>query len=161
MDISAKISDPPQARTPPELTKRLKTHQKFGLGRILQWIRDPHSRGGIIADEMGLGKTLMMIAALLEEVPIPDRPALILVPSSLMDVSRKEFTNSTGGSKLQIIYIHPWLKNTVRKNFLQLKDLAQHNAIVASHGQFFGGQGYDSSDSYTCRILTSVLKPRL
>lgn len=54
--------------------------------RGVQWMWDTVSSTGglILADEMGLGKTLQIIALLMIQPPMPEAPALIVCPTSLI-----------------------------------------------------------------------------
>ncbi len=81
----------PVAVEPPEgLGLELRPYQREGLG----WLS--HLRelglGGILADDMGLGKTAQTLAFLLRERQIGrlDRPALIVLPTSLLFNWRRE-----------------------------------------------------------------------
>ena len=54
--------------------------------RGVQWMWETVSRTGglILADEMGLGKTLQIIAMLVKSPPLPEAPALVICPTSLI-----------------------------------------------------------------------------
>lgn len=54
--------------------------------RGVAWMADRTSRAGgfILADEMGLGKTIQIIALLLQFPPSPEKPALIVAPTTLL-----------------------------------------------------------------------------
>jgi SNF2 family DNA or RNA helicase len=54
--------------------------------RGVQWMWETVSRTGglILADEMGLGKTLQIIAMLVKSPPLPESPALVVCPTSLI-----------------------------------------------------------------------------
>ncbi len=155
------VSAMPQAHTPIQLNLQLKPHQKFGLGRIIQWMEDGDSNGGIIADEMGLGKTLMMIAALCSRPPPKYEPALILTPSALMKTWHSEFKKSVGGTNLTVLFIHPKLEGMQRKRSLRPQDLEGVNVIVATTEQVAREVQTSIDDSgYTDLILTEAIRPR-
>ena len=63
---------------------QLKGYQLIGLN----WLVLMHEQGlnGVLADEMGLGKTVQAIAflAYIKEAEDPERPTLIVVPSSTL-----------------------------------------------------------------------------
>ncbi len=54
--------------------------------RGVQWMWETVGRTGglILADEMGLGKTLQIIAMLVKSPPLPESPALVVCPTSLI-----------------------------------------------------------------------------
>lgn len=54
--------------------------------RGVQWMWETLRRTGglILADEMGLGKTLQIIALLVKSPPVPEAPALVICPTSLI-----------------------------------------------------------------------------
>ena len=54
--------------------------------RGVQWMWETVNRTGglILADEMGLGKTLQIIAMLVKSPPLPEAPALVICPTSLI-----------------------------------------------------------------------------
>ncbi|MGI9279743.1 MAG: DEAD/DEAH box helicase [Endozoicomonas sp.] len=65
-----------------ELKATLYPYQEHGVA----WLNDTLKTigGAILADEMGLGKTLQIIAVLLMDKPCPDKPALIICPTTLI-----------------------------------------------------------------------------
>ena len=67
------------ARIPDYLKDVLRDYQKSGV----HWMKQLSllGLGGILADDMGLGKTIQVIAFVMSENP--EKPALIVVPSSL------------------------------------------------------------------------------
>lgn len=66
----------------PSLNADLFPYQSRGV----QWMWNTlsHTGGLVLADEMGLGKTLQIIALLMIEPPVPEAPALIICPTSLI-----------------------------------------------------------------------------
>ncbi|GAA4028787.1 DEAD/DEAH box helicase [Actimicrobium antarcticum] len=77
----AGISEVP---VPKSLQADLRSYQQQGLS-WMQFLRE-HKLSGVLADDMGLGKTIQTLAHLLveQEAGRLDRPALIVVPTSLV-----------------------------------------------------------------------------
>lgn len=77
-------TDIPPATLPEAFTATLRPYQKHGVD-WLQHLRE-HELGGFLADDMGLGKTAQTIAHICIEHAQArlDRPALIVVPTSLV-----------------------------------------------------------------------------
>jgi superfamily II DNA or RNA helicase len=75
---------------PRGLQAELRTYQRQGLS-WMQFLRE-HSLSGVLADDMGLGKTVQTLAHILTEKEAGrlDRPALIVVPTTLMHNWREE-----------------------------------------------------------------------
>ena len=73
-----------EVAAPPGLGIALRTYQLQGLA-WLQYLRQ-QGLGGILADDMGLGKTAQVLAHMLLEQQAGrlDRPALVVVPTSLL-----------------------------------------------------------------------------
>uniref|UniRef100_A0A914H0U2 Uncharacterized protein n=1 Tax=Globodera rostochiensis TaxID=31243 RepID=A0A914H0U2_GLORO len=69
---------------------RLRTHQREGITKLLQWHDEGH--GGILADEMGLGKTCQAIltAAILADRFGKEMRMLVICPLSVIDHWEKE-----------------------------------------------------------------------
>jgi SNF2 family DNA or RNA helicase len=79
-----RIRAPEPAPDPPNLKSSLRPYQKTGY----DWLWFLHTAGfhGILADEMGLGKTHQTMALLLTAArEDPDRPSLIVCPTSVLD----------------------------------------------------------------------------
>lgn len=70
---------------PEDLNARLLPHQKEGLRYVL----DKRGRA-LIADEPGLGKTLVAVAAASIYASTGDWPCLVICPSSLREMWRRE-----------------------------------------------------------------------
>lgn len=83
---------------------QLKGYQLIGLN----WLVLMHEQGlnGVLADEMGLGKTVQAIAflAYIKEVEDPERPNLIIVPSSTLDNWAREL--ETWCPSLEVLHYH-------------------------------------------------------
>jgi superfamily II DNA or RNA helicase len=75
---------PPRVAPPPAFTAALRPYQQQGL----EWLQDLRASGmaGILADDMGLGKTAQTLAHIAVEHAAGrlDRPALVVVPTSLV-----------------------------------------------------------------------------
>lgn len=86
-EIAARLlraGSPPPVEPPTGLGLTLRSYQRHGLA-WLQYLR-AEGLGGILADEMGLGKTAQTLAHVLLEKQAGrlDRPALVVLPSSLL-----------------------------------------------------------------------------
>ncbi|WP_254224943.1 SNF2-related protein, partial [Burkholderia multivorans] len=80
------------------------TYQRQGLS-WMQFLRE-HSLSGVLADDMGLGKTVQTLAHILTEKEACrlDRPALIVVPTTLMHNWREEAQRFT--PELRVLDLH-------------------------------------------------------
>ena len=78
------VADIPDVKVPPSFTASLRPYQQQGVN-WLQHLRED-GLGGLLADDMGLGKTAQTIAhiAIEEAAGRMDRPALVVVPTSLV-----------------------------------------------------------------------------
>jgi SNF2 family DNA or RNA helicase len=78
------VADIPDVPVPPSFTASLRPYQQQGVN-WLQHLREG-GLGGLLADDMGLGKTAQTIAhiAIEEAAGRMDRPALVVVPTSLV-----------------------------------------------------------------------------
>ncbi|MCD6321871.1 MAG: DEAD/DEAH box helicase, partial [Clostridiales bacterium] len=67
---------------PEELDNVLRDYQKFGF----KWLRtlSHYGMGGVLADDMGLGKTLQVLSYILSKKTPEQKPAIIVVPTSLV-----------------------------------------------------------------------------
>jgi superfamily II DNA or RNA helicase len=79
-----------EARVPDGLQAELRVYQHQGLS-WMQFLRE-HHLSGVLADDMGLGKTVQTLAHVLAEKEAGrlDRPALIVVPTTLVHNWREE-----------------------------------------------------------------------
>lgn len=73
--------------------------------------------GGLLGDEMGLGKTLQIIALLADEPPTPARPALIIVPASLIPNWERELAKFA--PSLTFLRHHGTLRSSYYRDFLR------------------------------------------
>lgn len=97
-DATRKLFDelftPEDVSVPPNLAAKLRPYQERGY----RWLCHNHKLGlgSIVADDMGLGKTLQVIAFALElknrGVLGAKRPALVVVPASLVTNWQREIT---------------------------------------------------------------------
>jgi SNF2 family DNA or RNA helicase len=89
---------------PRGLKAELRTYQRQGLA-WMQFLRE-HGLSGVLADDMGLGKTIQALAHILTEKERGrlDRPALIVVPTTLMHNWCEEAQRFT--PKLRVLDLH-------------------------------------------------------
>jgi superfamily II DNA or RNA helicase len=91
---------PPRVLPPPAFTAALRPYQQQGL----DWLQDLRANGmaGILADDMGLGKTAQTLAHIAVERATGrlDRPALVVVPTSLVANWMAEATKFTPNLRL-------------------------------------------------------------
>jgi superfamily II DNA or RNA helicase len=105
IDRGKKIGDAPaKVRQPATLKAELRPYQREGLD-WLSHLRE-HGVGGVLADDMGLGKTIQTIALLSREKEArrTDRPSLIVVPTSLVEVWRRELAKFA--PHLRVLVLH-------------------------------------------------------
>lgn len=95
---------PAEVAPPAGLQATLRGYQRDGLS-WLQYLRQQRL-GGVLADDMGLGKTLQTLAHLLVEKESGrlDRPALLVVPTSLLHNWQSEAARFTPG--LRVLALH-------------------------------------------------------
>jgi superfamily II DNA or RNA helicase len=88
---------------PAGLQVGLRAYQQSGLA-WLQYLRE-HRLGGILADDMGLGKTVQALAHVLveKETGRLDRPALVVLPTSLLFNWRAEAARMAPGLRLLVL----------------------------------------------------------
>jgi superfamily II DNA or RNA helicase len=92
-DLAQRLRDGPglgQVAPPRGLKTTLRAYQLEGLS-WMQFLRE-HGLAGVLADDMGLGKTVQTLAHVLAEKEAGrlDRPALIVVPTTLVHNWREE-----------------------------------------------------------------------
>ena len=121
----------PEAEDEPEgFQGTLRHYQREGLGWLV--FLEGLGLGGCLADDMGLGKTIQVLALLLRRkaevtaAGLPHRPALVVVPKSLvfnwMDEARKfspelRVVNHTGNARLETA-----------------GDLSEHDIVITTYG---------------------------
>ncbi|WP_310333164.1 DEAD/DEAH box helicase [Roseateles asaccharophilus] len=106
---------PPAFAQPPGLGLQLRPYQLHGLA-WLQYLREQRL-AGILADDMGLGKTAQALAHIWTEKQAGrlDRPALVIVPTSLLFNWQQEAARIAPGLK-----VRPW--HGADRTKLQLAD---------------------------------------
>ena len=94
----------PRAELPPSFAATLRPYQARGVD-WLQFLRAA-GLGGVLADEMGLGKTVQTLAYLAIEKASGrmDRPALVVVPTSVLPNWRREAERFTPDLKLLALH---------------------------------------------------------
>ena len=98
---AAEIPDVP---VPPAFTAALRPYQQHGVN-WLQHLRE-NDLGGLLADDMGLGKTAQTIAHIVIEEAEGrlDRPALVVVPTSLVPNWTAELTRFAPDLRVVVLY---------------------------------------------------------
>lgn len=81
-EVLEQMRSPGEVEPPPGLKATLRPYQRQGLAWLHFMTR--LGLGACLADDMGLGKTLQVIALLLLRQPQSVRPALLVVPASLL-----------------------------------------------------------------------------
>ena len=104
--LAARLRDagsPPPVAAPAGLGLTLRPYQLHGLA-WLQYLRE-HHLAGILADDMGLGKTAQVLAHLLVEKNAGrlDRPALVVLPTSLIGNWQAEATRHAPALRLLVL----------------------------------------------------------
>jgi superfamily II DNA or RNA helicase len=98
------IADIPETAVPASFTASLRPYQQQGVN-WLQHLRE-NDLGGLLADDMGLGKTAQTIAHIVIEQDSGrlDRPALVVVPTSLVPNWTAELTRFA--PHLRVVVLH-------------------------------------------------------
>ncbi len=106
----------------PLINATLRGYQSRGV----EWLQKRLSKYGfaLLADEMGLGKTLQTIA-LLSLFARPDQPALVVVPTSLLNNWRLELERFA--PSLKVLVIHGSKRESLHESM-------DHHVIVTSYG---------------------------
>ena len=112
-----------KAVIPPSLEQVLRDYQKKGIDWMTQLAEMDF--GGILADDMGLGKTLQTLAFL--EGRKPDRPALIVTPSSLTYNWRNETEKFLPGKRVLII------EGSREERVRLLKTAPEYDLVITSY----------------------------
>ncbi|MFS4415276.1 SNF2-related protein [Maribacter sp. 2307ULW6-5] len=115
-----------KVKTPKGIKAVLRDYQKEGLN----WLNflDEYGFGGCLADDMGLGKTLQVITFLeyLKTTRKPDKPHLIVVPTSLIFNWSEEVKKFCPGLKL--------LNLTGAERSQHKENLGDHDGILTTYG---------------------------
>ena len=98
------VADIPPVAVPPTFHAELRPYQAQGVA-WLQHLR-AHNLGGLLADDMGLGKTAQAIAHIVIEHADGrlDRPALIVVPTSLVANWTAELTKFAPHLRVAVLH---------------------------------------------------------
>lgn len=111
------------AKIPENLKGVLRDYQKKGV----HWMKQLSKLGlgGILADDMGLGKTLQVIAFVMSENP--QKPALVIVPGSLVYNWQNEINKFAPEAKVKIVY------GTKTERSEQLGDIKDCRFVITSY----------------------------
>lgn len=90
---------------PAGINGKLRDYQKTGF----RWLKSlaHYGLGGILADDMGLGKTLQVIAFVLSEKAVEQKPSLVIAPTSLVYNWLEEVRKFAPELKVEIITGQP------------------------------------------------------
>jgi superfamily II DNA or RNA helicase len=102
-EVLEKMMDPAQAEPPENLRATLRPYQQKGMAWLHFMTR--LGLGACLADDMGLGKTLQVIALLLLRQGQSNKPALLVVPASLVGNWKAEM--SRFAPDLRVVIAHP------------------------------------------------------
>lgn len=136
----------PEAEPPPGFLAELRPYQKAGYG----WLKalSDQGFGGLLADEMGLGKTVQTLAFLadlhLREDP-PRKPSLLVVPTSLLHVWRRQAAQFV--PDLRLLILHGPNRG---KDFGSLGD---HHLVVTSYALLHRDQEILAAQDWEAAIL--------
>jgi len=123
-DLIRKLTAMEDVPVPTKLNAKLRPYQERGYAWMYRNMRIGF--GSILADDMGLGKTLQAITLMLklrEERIIPDRPALVVVPTGLLTNWQAEINRFA-----------PTLKTFVyHGNNRSVKDF-RHDILITTYG---------------------------
>jgi superfamily II DNA or RNA helicase len=110
---------------PRGLKAELRDYQRQGLD-WLQFLRE-HDLAGVLADDMGLGKTIQVLAHLLveKEAGRLDRPALIVMPTSLIHNWRAEIERFAPSLRVVDLY------GAERRE--RFEEIARHDLVLTTY----------------------------
>ncbi|KLU61336.1 RNA polymerase-associated protein RapA [Peptococcaceae bacterium CEB3] len=110
---------------PAHLERVMRDYQKTGF----KWLKTlaSYGLGGILADDMGLGKTLQVLSFLLSERESIGKPALVVVPTSLVYNWLEEAKKFVPTLKVLVIEGAPSERQA------QLQDIGDWDLIVTSY----------------------------
>ncbi len=134
-----------EAAVPQGLHAELRPYQHQGLS-WMQFLR-AHDLAGVLADDMGLGKTVQTLAHLLAEKEASrlDRPALIVVPTSLVHNWQEEARRFAPG--LRVLNLH----GSQRKDRFDL--IPEHDLALTTYALLWRDQEALSKHRYHLLIL--------
>lgn len=130
---------------PRGLKADLRTYQRQGLA-WMQFLRE-HELSGVLADEMGLGKTIQTLAHILTEKERGrlDRPALIVVPTTLMHNWCEEAQRFT--PKLRVLDLHGPQRHE------RFDQIGKHDLILTTYALLWRDQAILAKHEYHLLIL--------
>ena len=119
------VADIPVVALPPGFVGELRPYQQQGVN-WLQHLRD-NALGGLLADDMGLGKTAQTIAHIVIEEAAGrlDRPALVVVPTSLVPNWTAELARFA--PQLRVVVLHGLDRHAKRR------DLGGSQVVVTTY----------------------------
>lgn len=133
------------APVPRGLQAELRAYQRQGLS-WMQFLR-AHNLSGVLADDMGLGKTVQALAHILAEKEAGrlDRPALIVVPTTLMHNWREEARRFT--PDLRVLDLHG------PKRHERFDEIGRHDLILTTYPLLWRDQAMLVQHDYHLLIL--------
>lgn len=130
---------------PRGLKAELRAYQQQGLN-WMQFLRE-HNLAGVLADDMGLGKTVQTLAHILAEKEAGrlDRPALIVVPTTLVHNWREEARRFAPELKVLV------LNGPQRKE--RFEQIREHELILTTYALLWRDQKVLAEHDYHLLIL--------
>ena len=130
---------------PRGLQAELRTYQRQGLS-WMQFLRE-HNLSGVLADDMGLGKTIQTLAHIMAEKEAGrlDRPALIIVPTTLMHNWQDEAQRFT--PKLRVLDLHGPQRHD------RFDQIREHDLILTTYALLWRDQPELAKHEYHLLIL--------
>ncbi|SDR28392.1 Superfamily II DNA or RNA helicase, SNF2 family [Paraburkholderia fungorum] len=130
---------------PAGLVAELRTYQHQGLN-WMQFLRE-QGLAGVLADDMGLGKTVQTLAHILAEKEAGrlTRPALIVVPTTLVHNWREEARRFAPGLKVLV------LNGPQRKQ--RFEQIGEHELILTTYALLWRDQKVLAEHDYHLLIL--------
>ncbi|TPQ37080.1 DEAD/DEAH box helicase [Cupriavidus pinatubonensis] len=132
-------------RVPRGLKAELRAYQKQGLA-WMQFLCE-HELSGVLADEMGLGKTIQTLAHILTEKERGrlDRPALVVVPTTLMHNWCEEAQRFT--PKLRVLDLHGPQRHE------RFDEIGEHDLILTTYALLWRDEEILAKHEYHLLIL--------
>jgi superfamily II DNA or RNA helicase len=141
------LAGPGMDNTPPprELAATLRPYQLQGLG-WMQFLR-ANELSGVLADDMGLGKTIQTLAHILAEKEAGrlDRPALVVMPTTLMHNWRDEAERFA--PTLRVLDLHGAQR---REHF---ERIGEHDLILTTYALIWRDEDALAAHDYHLLIL--------
>ncbi|CAB3803698.1 RNA polymerase-associated protein RapA [Paraburkholderia ultramafica] len=130
---------------PRALKAELRAYQQQGLN-WMQFLRE-QDLAGVLADDMGLGKTVQTLAHILaeQEAGRLNRPALIVVPTTLVHNWREEARRFAPGLKVLV------LNGPQRKE--RFEQIGEHELILTTYALLWRDQKVLAEQDYHLLIL--------